>query len=53
MPDSIDYKSPQTETPHPTRPLSKWLILLLVWFAGLVMWVFYVGLALVVLYKFL
>jgi hypothetical protein len=53
MPDSIDYKSPQTDTPHPARPLGKWLILLLVWVVGLFMWLLYLGLAAVVIYKFL
>jgi hypothetical protein len=51
MPGSIDYKSPETESPQRARSLRTWLILLLVWLAGLLMWLLYLGLAAVVIYK--
>jgi hypothetical protein len=53
MPGSIDYKSPQTDTPHPARTLRTWLILLVVWIVGLFMWLLYLGLAALVVYKLL
>jgi len=45
MPDSIDYKSPPTESPRPKRPLSKWIILLAIWIVGLIMFAVYAAFA--------
>jgi hypothetical protein len=51
--DSIDYRSPDAQEPLKRRPPGRWAIVLLVWGVGIVMWVLYFALAVVVLLRIL
>jgi hypothetical protein len=44
---------PSSQAPHPRRSLSKWILLLIVWSIGIVMWVLYLILAAVILLRIL
>ena len=45
--DPVDYRSPTTQSPRDghRRSLNKWLILLVAWFVGVIVWICYLGLA--------
>ena len=53
MQGPLDYPSPQTEPPRGKRTLGKWIVLLLVWTVGIVMWMLYLALAGIVLLRIL
>ena len=52
-PDPIEYRAPETHTPISAskRPLHKRILLLFIWILGIIMWVFYLGLAAVILFR--
>jgi hypothetical protein len=53
MPDPVEYRSPDTESPHPKRTLATWCLLLLVWTVGVIVWGIYITLGVVLLARFL
>jgi len=52
-PDPVEYRLPDTPPPSQGRPLGKWIALLLIWFVGLIVWIFYLVLAAVVIFRIL
>jgi hypothetical protein len=53
MPDRVEYRSPDTEPPHPRRSAGTWVILFTVWIVGIVIWGLYLALGAVLLIRFL
>jgi hypothetical protein len=50
---SSQFADPSSQTPRPRRPLGKWILLLLVWCVGIVMWILYLALAAIVFLRIL
>jgi hypothetical protein len=40
-----------SQAPHRRRPLGKWIVLLIVWSVGIVVWVLYLALAAIILMR--
>ncbi len=40
-----------SDPPRPRRSIATWIMLLIVWIVGLVMWSLYLGLAIYILYR--
>lgn len=52
-PPQPDYATPATESARPKRPFRAWIILLLTWTLGLIVWAVYIAAFVFLLFKFL
>lgn len=53
MPDPVEYRSPATESPHPKRSLATWMLLLVIWIVGVIVWGVYITVAILLMAKVL
>ena len=41
-PERLDYPSAKVKTPRPSRAMRSWMLLIVVWGAGLIVWTIYI-----------